>query len=259
MKVVILAGGFGTRLSEETTILPKPMVEIGQAPIIWHIMKLYSHWGFNEFVVALGYKSQVIKNYFLRYADLSGDLIVNLKDCTVEQMCPPREDWTIHLVDTGINTLTGGRLRRLQDIIGDETFMLTYGDGVADVDVNEVLNLHRSQNGLATLTAVRPSARFGGISFAGDHVSDFAEKRQVDVGWINGGFMVLEPECFEYLSGDRDVLEIDLLEQLARAKKLLAYKHTGFWQCMDTVRDKQILDEMWATSNAPWKLWENGQ
>jgi len=257
MKVVILAGGFGTRLSEETVVTPKPMVEVGQVPIIWHIMKLYAHWGFKEFVIALGYKSDVIKNYFLHYAELSGDLTVDLGNRSVKQTRAPKEDWVIHLVDTGIETLTGGRLKRLQDVVGDETFMLTYGDGVADVNVNEVIKLHRFLGGLATLTAVRPPARFGGITFNEDHVTGFAEKRQVDEGWINGGFMVLEPACFNYLNCDDDVLEIDLLEKLSQDKKLLAYKHTGFWQCMDTARDRQILNKMWSSGEAPWKVWKD--
>lgn len=257
MKVVILAGGFGTRLSEETTVTPKPMVPVGPAPIIWHIMKLYAHWGFKEFVVALGYKADVIKNYFLHYSELSGDLTVDLGKGTVTQTRRPKEDWVVHLVETGVDTLTGGRLRRLKHLIGDDTFLLTYGDGVTDLDVNKVVELHRSQDGLATITAVRPTARFGGIIFEGDHVSGFAEKRQVDEGWINGGFMVLEPACLDHLHSDEDVLEVDLLEKLARDRKLTAYKHTGFWQCMDTVRDRQTLEKMWASGNAPWKLWND--
>jgi len=255
MKVVILAGGFGTRLAEETAFLPKPMVHIGHAPIIWHIMKSYAHWGFSEFIVALGYKSEVIKNYFLHYGELSGDLTVDLRTGTITQTRGPKENWTLHLIDTGVETLTGGRLRRLRSVIGDEPFMLTYGDGVTDLDMNNVLELHRKKGGLATLTAVRPPARFGGITFADDHVTGFAEKRQVDEGWINGGFMVLEPGCFDYLSNDQDVLEVDLLERLAHDKKLVAYKHTGFWQCMDTVRDRQLLEKLWDTGQAPWKVW----
>jgi glucose-1-phosphate cytidylyltransferase len=259
MKVVILAGGLGTRLSEETTVMPKPMVPIGGRPIIWHIMKLYSHWGFREFVIALGYKAEVIKNYFLHYSELTGDLTVDLNNGTIKQTRRPHEDWIVHLVETGVETLTGGRLRRLRQLIGDDTFMVTYGDGVTDLDINKVIELHRANRGLATITAVRPPARFGGIAFEGDHVRGFAEKRQVDEGWINGGFMVLEPSCLDYLHGDGDVLEVDLLERLAHDGKLVAHKHTGFWHCMDTVRDRQTLEAMWASGDAPWKIWNDLQ
>lgn len=257
MKVVILAGGVGTRLSEETMVTPKPMVRIGPAPILWHIMKIYTHWGFNEFVVALGYKAETIKSYFIDYRRLNGDLTVNLGRDTVTQARRASEDWIIHLIDTGCTTLTGGRLRRLQHILRDETFMLTYGDGVTDADINKVIAHHRNNQGLATITAVRPPVRFGGITFDGPLVASFAEKRQVDAGWINGGFMVMEPGCFDYLTRDEDVLEVDLLERLAHDKKLAAYRHEGFWQCMDTVRDRQILEKMWASGEAPWKVWSD--
>lgn len=256
MKVVILAGGFGTRLSEETAVTPKPMVPVGPAPILWHIMKLYAHWGHEEFVVALGYKSEVIKNYFLHYSELGGDLTVDLRNGHVTQTRAPHEDWIVHLRDTGIDTLTGGRLRRLRETIGNERFLVTYGDGVTDLDVNEVIALHERSGAKATITAVRPPARFGGIAFEGDFVSGFAEKRQVDEGWINGGFMVLEPECLDYFDGDDNVLEVDLLERLAAEGALVAHKHTGFWQCMDTLRDRHRLEEMWASGKAPWKVWE---
>lgn len=257
MKTVILAGGLGTRLAEETTALPKPMVTVGGKPILWHIMKIYGERGFHDFVVALGYKGETIKNYFLHYAELESDLTVDLRSGKVKQTRTRREDWTIHLIDTGMNTLTGGRLLRLKSLIGDETFLLTYGDGVTDLDVNEVIALHKKRGKLATVTAVRPPARFGGIQFDGDLVTGFAEKRQTDEGWINGGFMVLEPGVFRYLKGDSDVLEIDLLEALARDGQLAAYRHEGYWQCMDTVRDRQLLEQQWASGKAPWKLWEN--
>ena len=257
MKVVILAGGFGTRLAEETAVTPKPMVQIGQQPILWHIMKLYAHWGFKEFVVALGYKGDAIKNYFLHYCDLAGDFSIDVGRNAVTQIRRSHEDWVVHLVDTGLNTLTGGRVKRLQSLIGGEPFMLTYGDGVADVDLRKVLEFHNSQKRLATVTAVRPPARFGGITFDGDKVVGFAEKRQTDEGWINGGFMVLDPGAFKYLKGDADVLEIDLLERLASDGQLVAYRHTGFWQCMDTVRDRQTLEKLWESGKAPWQLWES--
>ncbi|MCW4116995.1 glucose-1-phosphate cytidylyltransferase [Aurantimonas sp. MSK8Z-1] len=256
MKVVILAGGFGTRLSEETALTPKPMVQIGGAPILWHIMKSYASFGFREFVVALGYKGEVIKNYFLHYGELAGDLTVDLDRNVVTQTRRPHEDWVVHLVDTGLNTLTGGRLRRLAPLLGGETFMLTYGDGVSDVDPNDVLALHRGTNALATVTAVRPPARFGGIQFDGDRVTGFAEKRQTDEGWINGGFMVMEPAVMNYLSSDKDVLEVDLLERLAADGGLVAYRHEKFWQCMDTVRDRHTLEQMWDSGQAPWKRWD---
>lgn len=258
MKVVILAGGFGTRLAEETAVIPKPMVEVGGNPILWHIMKLYAHWGFKEFVVALGYKGDVIKNYFLHYGELAGDLTVDLGNNTVTQTRRPHEDWVVHLVDTGKATLTGGRLRRLESLIGNETFLLTYGDGLSDVDPRKVVGFHRSQGRLATVTAVRPPARFGGIVFDGDSntVTGFAEKRQTDEGWVNGGFMVMEPKVFQYLSGDDDILEVNLLERLAQERQFVAYRHTGFWQCMDTVRDRQTLEKLWESGKAPWKKWE---
>lgn len=256
MKVVILAGGFGTRLSEETVLTPKPMVQVGGAPILWHIMKIYAHWGFNEFVVALGYKGDVIKDYFLHYGELAGDLTVDLRRNSVTQTRRSQEDWTVHLVDTGLKTLTGGRLRRLSHLLGDEPFMLTYGDGVSDVDLPSLLKLHRERGGLATVTAVRPPARFGGIAFEGDHVTGFAEKRQTDEGWINGGFMVMEPGVMDYLKSDEDVLEVDLLERLAADRRLVAHRHEKFWQCMDTVRDRQTLEGLWESGRAPWKLWD---
>jgi glucose-1-phosphate cytidylyltransferase len=256
MKVVILAGGFGTRLSEETIVTPKPMVQIGPHPIIWHIMKGYAAFGFSEFVVALGYKGEVVKDYFLHYSELAGDLTIDLGRNTIEHTRRAHEDWVVHLVDTGLNTLTGGRIKRLAPLIGNEAFMLTYGDGVADVDPRRVLAFHRAHRCLATVTAVRPPARFGGIVFDGDKVVGFAEKRQTEEGWINGGFMVLEPGVLDYLKRDEDVLEVDLLERLAREGQFVAYRHEGFWQCMDTLRDRQLLERMWQNGNAPWKIWD---
>jgi glucose-1-phosphate cytidylyltransferase len=256
MKVVILAGGFGTRLSEETIVTPKPMVQIGPHPIIWHIMKGYAAFGFSEFVVALGYKGEVVKDYFLHYGELAGDLTIDLGRGTIEHTRRAHEDWVVHLVDTGLNTLTGGRIKRLAPLIGNQAFMLTYGDGVADVDPRRVLAFHRAHRCLATVTAVRPPARFGGIVFDGDKVVGFAEKRQTEEGWINGGFMVLEPGVLDYLKGDEDVLEVDLLERLAREGQFVAYRHEGFWQCMDTLRDRQLLERMWQSGNAPWKIWD---
>jgi glucose-1-phosphate cytidylyltransferase len=257
MKVVILAGGLGTRLAEETVSMPKPMVAVGGHPILWHVMKLYAHWGYNEFVIALGYKGDVIKDYFINYAMRMSNLHVDLANATVTTTTRHREDWKIHLVDTGLNTLTGGRLRRLQHVLGDEPFLLTYGDGVSDVPVPKVVEFHRAQGKLATVTAVRPPARFGGIMFDGDHVTGFAEKRQTDEGWVNGGFMVLEPQVLSMLHRDEDVLEVDLLEQLAKKNEFVAYRHEGFWQCMDTVRDRQLLEKLWDSGKAPWKIWDD--
>jgi glucose-1-phosphate cytidylyltransferase len=255
MKVVILAGGFGTRLAEETVAVPKPMVQVGGYPILWHIMKFYASCGFNEFIVALGYKSDVVKSYFLSYGDLGGDISVDLHSNVIERRRRHEEDWRVHLIDTGVNTLTGGRVLRLAPLIGDETFMLTYGDGLSDVPVPEVLAYHKQRGRLATVTAVRPPARFGGIIFDGEEVQGFAEKRQTDEGWINGGFMVMEPGVFKYLHGDQDVLEVDLLENLAKDRQLSAYKHEGFWQCMDTVRDRQLLEQLWTSGKPPWRTW----
>jgi glucose-1-phosphate cytidylyltransferase len=254
MKVVILAGGFGTRLAEETVNIPKPMVQIGQQPILWHIMKLYASYGFEEFVLALGYKAEVVKNFFLQFADLASDLTIDLGTGMVERRRRHEEKWKIHLVDTGLETLTGGRLRRLEPFVGDATFMLTYGDGVSDVPLDHLLAFHRSHGKLATVTAVPALARFGSIMFAGDKVVEFAEKRATDSAWINGGFMVMEPGVLGYLTKDDDVLEVDLLERLTSDGELAAYRHEGFWQCMDTLRDKQALERLWRSA-PPWKRW----
>ena len=258
MKTVILCGGLGTRLAEETQVKPKPMVDVGGKPILWHIMKIYNQFGYKDFVLLLGYKSEVIKEYFLNFRAMSGDLSVNLANGAVNYIESKSENWKIDLIDTGLNTLTGGRLKRLEHRLRPHgTFMLTYGDGVADVDVNKLVAFHRSHGKLATVTAVRPSGRFGVMKFAGDKVSSFAEKAQTDTGWINGGFFVFEPEIFDYLTDDMTILERDPLERLAEDGQLHAYKHDGFWHCMDTLRDKQFLNKMVDTGNTPWLSIEN--
>lgn len=255
MKVVLLAGGLGTRLAEETEVLPKPMVEIGGRPILWHIMKSYAHHGFNEFVVALGYKGEVIKRFFHDYQALNGSMTVDLASGKVEVHHRDAEDWKVTLIDTGSLTNTGGRVKRLEDMLGGETFMLTYGDGVCNVDARKLLEFHRSHGRTATVTAVRPPARFGGLSFDGDVVANFTEKPQIGEGWINGGFLVFEPDLFRHLENDDSSLEADALESIARERQLMAYRHDGFWQCMDTLRDKRQLQAMWQQGGAPWKVW----
>lgn len=255
MRTVILAGGLGTRLAEETETKPKPMVEIGGRPIIWHIMKHYSHYGVKDFTVALGYKGEIIKRYFLDYYNLSGDLTIELSSRKVEIKDRECEDWTIRLPDTGQHTNTGGRIKRLQPLLCDATFMVTYGDGVCDVDIGALLAFHRSHGRIATVTAVRPPARFGGLVFDGDLVAEFTEKPQIGEGWINGGFLVFEPALFDFLEGDHSSLEADALERLATDRQLAAYRHDRFWQCMDTLRDKRLLEGLWAQGQAPWKIW----
>lgn len=255
MKAVILAGGLGTRLAEETDVKPKPMVEIGGRPILWHIMKLYAYHGIKEFIVALGYKGDVIKRYFLDYASLTGSLTVDLGKGKRRLHEPASEDWVVHFVDTGERTNTGGRVKRLAPWLQDETFMVTYGDGLADVDLQQLARFHRSHGRLATLSAVRPPARFGGILFDGDRVREFTEKPQIGEGWINGGFMVFEPGILQYLQDDASSLEAHGMEQLAAEGQLYAYRHDGFWQCMDTLRDKRLLEHLWESGKAPWKVW----
>ena len=257
MKVVILAGGFGTRLAEETELKPKPMVEVGGRPMLWHIMKHFSHYGCNEFYLALGYKSEVVKRYFLDYARLVGDLRVNLGTGEVSTGNRECEDWVVNLIDTGSGTLTGGRVKRLQEQLGDEPFFLTYGDGVSDVNLNHLAELHRAQGRLVTVTAVRPPARFGSLVFDGDLVTAFTEKPQTGEGWINGGFLVCEPGIFDYIAGDESSLEADTLEALAADKQLAAYRHDGFWQCMDTRRDMLFLEGLWQSGEAPWRTWDS--
>ncbi len=255
MRVAILAGGLGTRLAEETTVKPKPMVEIGGRPILWHIMKHYAHYGFNEFVVALGYKGDAIKRHFLDYYALAGSLSINLATGNVETHTKECEDWQVHLVETGLDTNTGGRVRRMRRWLDAGTFMVTYGDGVGDVDIRDLLRFHRQNGRVATVTAVRPPARFGGLLFEGDRVGQFTEKPQAGEGWINGGFMVCEPKIFDYLDGDPCSLEGGALERLAAEGQLAAYRHDRFWQCMDTLRDKRQLEALWDGGSAPWKVW----
>jgi glucose-1-phosphate cytidylyltransferase len=255
MKVGILAGGLGSRLSEETGVKPKPMVEIGGKPILQHIMRGYAERGFNEFVVALGYKSECIKDYFLNYRMRASGLTIQLKSGAISVHRDPDDDWTVHLLDTGAGTQTGGRIKQIAEFIGDEPFMLTYGDGVCDVDPRELLRFHRAHGKLATLTAVRPPARFGNLEIEGHKVAMFAEKPQAGEGWINGGFFVLEPQVREYIAGGDTIWEREPMERLAMDGQLVAYLHEGFWQCMDTARDLRFLESLWAEGDAPWKVW----
>jgi glucose-1-phosphate cytidylyltransferase len=252
MKTVIMAGGLGTRLSEETITKPKPMVEIGGMPILWHVMKIYADAGFKEFVLALGYKADVIKAYFLDYLRLRNNLTVDLGAGRVDVHDGTCQDWIVHLMDTGLETQVGGRLKRLSHMVSDGTFLMTYGDGVAGLDVRDVVAFHRRQGRLATLTAVRPPARFGALALDGDLVGSFTEKPQLGDGWINGGFFVLEPAVLDYLENDATVFEHGPLERLARERQLAAYRHEGFWQCTDTLRDVRLLNALWESGDAPW-------
>jgi glucose-1-phosphate cytidylyltransferase len=256
VRTLILAGGVGSRLSEETTDKPKPMVEIGPQPILWHIMKIYAHYGFTDFIIALGYKGEHIKRFMAEYASFAGDLTVQLRAGTVELQNGEREreDWTVRLIDTGLGTATGGRMKRVSSLV-DGTFMMTFGDGVADVDVSRLLEFHRSHGKLATLTAVRPPARFGHVELAGDQVAVFSEKPQAGEGWINGGFFVLEPQVLDYIETDDVYFQKEPLERLAADGQLMAYRHDSFWQCMDTLRDKVLLQELWDSGCPPWKVW----
>jgi len=256
MQVVILAGGFGTRLAEETEVVPKPMIEIGGRPVLWHIMKHYAHYGFKEFFIALGYKGEIIKRYFHDYYSLNGSVTLDFSNGAVQTHGKECEDWIVHLMDTGVESLTGGRVKRLEPLLKDGTFMVTYGDGVSDIDLNELLRFHRSHGRLATVTAVRPPARFGGLIFDGELVERFTEKPQAGEGWISGGFLVFEPEVLTYLKDDQSILESDALERLAAEHQLAAYRHEGFWQCMDTLRDKRLLESLWRDGRAPWKIWQ---
>jgi glucose-1-phosphate cytidylyltransferase len=255
MKVIILAGGYGTRLSEYTESIPKPMLYIGGKPIMWHIMKTYGHYGHKDFYLALGYKSEVIKEYFLNYRTLNADFTVDLATGTVTPHQLDDVDWKVTLVDTGLNTMTGGRIKRLQTFIGNETFLLTYGDGVSNLDLSELLKFHKNHGKLITVTAVHPGARFGELQLEDSLVASFLEKPQLNQGWINGGYFVIEPEFFDLISGDSVMLEREPLEQAARSGELMAYKHDGFWKCMDTLRDKTSLIDMWDKQQAPWKIW----
>ncbi len=251
MKTVILAGGFGTRLSEYTDIIPKPMVKIGNQPILWHIMKRYEKFNINDFYIALGYKSELIKNYFLNYNLLNNDFSITLSNGKIEKYRSESENWNVTLVDTGIQTMTGGRLKQLKEFLSDDTFMLTYGDGLADIDISKLIDFHKNHKKIATITAVRPPARFGELELDNEKVVSFKEKPQLNQGWINGGFMVLEPEFIDLIDGNSTLLEREPLELVASKGELMAYRHDGFWQCMDTKRDKELLENLYL-NNPPW-------
>lgn len=257
MKAVILAGGFGTRLSEETGVRPKPMVEIGGKPILWHIMKIYSAYGINEFIICLGYKGYFIKEYFSKYFLHMSDITFDLKNNRMEVHTNGVEPWKVTLIDTGETTMTGGRLKRVGDYIGNETFCFTYGDGVSDINIRELIEFHKSQNTVATITAVQPPGRFGVINIKEDEniLLSFKEKPKGDGAWVNGGFFVIEPEGLDYISDDMSVWEQEPMQNLASEGMLSAYKHYGFWQPMDTLRDKSYLEELWNSGKAPWKVW----
>ena len=258
MKVVILAGGFGSRISEESHLKPKPMVNIGQYPILWHIMKEYSHYGFNEFIICLGYKGEVIKEYFANYFLHSSDVTFDLEKNEMQIHHTKTEPWKVTLVDTGLHTMTGGRVKRIKDYIGNETFMLTYGDAVSDIDIKKLLSFHKKQGKIATLTAVNRTQTFGILSINDkNEVTTFREKNDKDSVVINGGYMVLEPEIFNYISGDDTIFEKYPLEQLTKERQLSAYKHKGYWQCMDTLREKNLLEGLWNENKAPWKVWKD--
>ncbi len=255
MKVIILAGGVGSRLAEETSIKPKPLVEIGGRPILWHIMMHYSHYGYKNFVIALGYRGEAIKEYMVKYCSLNSNLTVCVGTGVVQPHNGYNPDWVVDLIDTGQETLTGGRIKRLGPYVDNETFMMTWGDGVSDVNLPDLLRFHRSHGKLATMTIVRPPARFGHVELDGDQVMEFSEKPQTKQGWINGAFFVLEPKVMEYIEGDMTQWEREPLERLARDGQLMAYRHSSFWQCMDTLRDKKLLESLWSAGNPPWKVW----
>ena len=256
MKTVLLAGGFGTRISEESHLKPKPMIEIGGKPILWHIMKSYSAHGFNDFIVCCGYKQHVIKEYFADYYLHNSDISFDFRNGNViEVHSNTSEPWRVTLVDTGLETMTGGRIKRIQKYVGNKPFMLTYGDGVSDVDIKSLAEFHKSHGKIATMTAVRPEGRFGTLDFEGHQVNAFREKSKEDLSYINAGFMVFEPCIFDYIDNDATVLEREPLERVASEGQLMAYRYDGFWQCMDTQRDKQKLDELWESGQAPWRQW----
>ena len=254
MKVVILAGGFGTRLSEYTDLIPKPMVTVGGRPILWHIMRTYAHFGHTDFNIALGYKAELIKEYFLHYRSLNADFTVDLVNGEVCSHQTDEIDWKVTLVHTGLESMTGGRVKRMQPYIGNEPFLLTYGDGVADIDINALIEFHQQHGKMVTVSAVHPGARFGELDIQGDLVSTFKEKPQITQGWINGGYFVIEPGFFDLIEGDSMILEKQPLEQVAQMGELMAYRHNGFWQCMDTKRDRDSLEEMWQSGDSPWKV-----
>lgn len=257
MKVLLLAGGFGTRLSEETDVRPKPMVEIGGEPILWHIMKMYSQHNYNEFVILLGYKGYYIKEYFANYFLHQSDVTIDLSNNEMKIHKNTSEPWTVTLLDTGLNSMTGGRVKRAQEIVGDETFMLTYGDGVSDVNITKLVEFHKDHGKAITMTSVQPDGRFGAIEIDGDKITNFLEKPKGDGSWINGGFFVCEPSVFDYIKdGDGTVFEQSPLQQLAKAGELYSYKHDGFWKCMDTLKDKQDLNDMLVSNKAKWKSWD---
>jgi glucose-1-phosphate cytidylyltransferase len=257
MKVVILAGGKGTRISEETHAIPKPMIEIGQKPILWHIMKTYSHFGFNEFVICLGHLGYVVKEYFSHYFLHMSDVTIDIANNSMETHTTATEPWKITLVDTGAETMTGGRLKRIEKYVNNETFLMTYGDGLADVNIHALIQKHKKSKRLATVTATQPLGRFGSLDIAAnDRVGSFLEKPKGDKNWINAGYFVLEPEIFKYIKDDSTIWEKDPMERLAQRDQLVAYKHIGFWKPMDTLRDKMELEKMWQSGKAPWKIWE---
>ena len=254
MKVIILAGGFGTRLSEYTETIPKPMVTVGGKPIIWHIMRSYAHFGHKDFYLALGYKAEVIKEYFLHYRSLNADFTVDLSNGSIVPHQTDETDWKVTLVHTGLESMTGGRVKRLQEFIGNEPFMLTYGDGVADIDLEALLNFHKSHGKMVTVSAVHPGARFGEIEMQEQQVISFQEKPQTGQSWINGGYFIIEPEFFDLIEGDQTILEREPLEKVAETGELMAFHHDGYWQCMDTRRDRDQLEALWESVHAPWKF-----
>jgi len=253
MKVIILAGGYGTRLSEYTKSIPKPMVTVGGKPILWHIMNTYASFNHNDFYVALGYKAEIIKDFFLNYKTLNSDFTVDLSSGNITEHSQDNIDWNVTLVNTGLNSMTGGRVKRMKDYIGNETFLLTYGDGLADIDINLLIKFHKNHGKMVTVSAVHPGARFGELSLDGDIVTSFKEKPQTSQGWINGGYFVIEPEFFELIDDDSTILEQSPLERASQMGELMSFQHNGFWQCMDTKRDRDYLESLWKSNDAPWK------
>lgn len=256
MKAVILAGGFGTRISEESVLKPKPMIEIGGKPILWHIMKIYSHYGINEFVICCGYKQYVIKEYFANYFLHNSDVTFDISKNSMHVHNNQAEPWKVTVVDTGEQTLTGGRLKRVREFVGNEDFCFTYGDGVSDLNIKDLISFHKENGRLATVTAIQPPGRFGAMEMSGNEISKFQEKPKGDGSWVNGGFFILSPKVFDLIPGDETIWEREPLEKLASTKQLVAYKHQGFWQAMDTLRDKNHLEELWSSGKAPWKVWK---
>lgn len=254
MKVILLAGGYGTRLAEYTDIIPKPLVRIGDKPMLWHIMNYYAKFNHKDFYVALGYKAEMIKEFFINYRSLNSDFTINLENGVIIPHQVDHVDWKVTLINTGEKTMTGGRVKRLRDFIGNETFMLTYGDGLSNVDLHELLAFHRSHGKMVTLTAVRPTARFGELDIKEGTVMSFQEKPQLHEGWINGGYFIIEPDFFDFIEGDETMLEREPLEKATSLNQLMAYRHEGFWQCMDNKRDHDLLQSIWAGGDAPWKM-----